>query len=151
MPAVMLLPGFTLWAQASAIASGLADEDSDRQGGKRTVVTAFGNTFARGAILALMPLGCLALLAAPFVTGPFLGGEPVAPWVPLPAVAVALLHMGRLRRLGKAAVSRAFAAQAVYKGALHQAIWRGGLALAVSLVAAELLGSRGGVSVEALP
>lgn len=122
-----LLPGFSMLSLASAIASGLADEQSDRAGGKTTVVTLVGNPLARRLVEACVALGIALWLLAP-LTGlvgflPAWGGALTALW-----------HRRALVRSSDAARSNAFADQKVYKGHLHAAIWNGGL------VAATLLG-----------
>ncbi len=132
-----LLPGLTSLALASAIASGLSDERSDRAGGKRTFVTTFGNPAARRAVEALVLLGALAWGVAGWLA-------PSLPtWIGVGAAAVVLVHTLDLLRLSGAAGTDAFAAQRRYKGRLHQAIWRGTTAAAVSLlVSATWLGAR---------
>lgn len=112
-----LLPGVLLLALASAIASGLSDETSDRIGGKRTVVTTFGNVAARRLIERLVVFAALAWAGAALVDW--------APpsWVVMPSVLVVLGFHVRLRRRSARATTDAFAAQAAYKGELHGAIW----------------------------
>jgi 1,4-dihydroxy-2-naphthoate octaprenyltransferase len=112
----VLLFGFTCLSLASAIASGLSDEVSDRRGGKRTVVTAFGNLvgrrFVEFFILCALPLwvvfSWLAGVSAIFV---------------LPPTAVVLWYFVQLRLQSDKATSTAFREQARYKGKLHAAIW----------------------------
>jgi 1,4-dihydroxy-2-naphthoate octaprenyltransferase len=134
-PGFGLLPGFALMSLASAIASGLSDERSDRRGGKRTVVSTLGNRVGRGATLAA-GFGGAALLAA----GPSL--DPGLPsWCALPAAGLALFHLGGAASESSAAVTDAFEAQRRLKGHLHRAIWRGAL-LAAALLAASALVER---------
>jgi len=52
--------GFAALSLASAIASGLSDEESDRAGGKRTFASTFGNRAARRLTEALVVLGAVA-------------------------------------------------------------------------------------------
>ena len=55
----MLLGGFAMLALASALASGLSDEESDRRGGKHTFTTMLGNTFVRRCVRLLIPTAIL--------------------------------------------------------------------------------------------
>ncbi|MFO0709921.1 MAG: prenyltransferase [Sandaracinus sp.] len=128
--AMWLLPGFAALALASAIASGLADERSDRAGGKRTVVTTIGNPLSRRLLEALVIVGALLWLASALV------GLPI--WLGGTAALVVLVHAIDLRRASSAAETDAFDAQRTYKAHLHRAIGRGALTLAVLLVAFEL-------------
>ena len=125
-----LLPGVLLLALASAIASGLSDENSDRIGGKRTVVTTFGNVAARRLIERLVVFAALAWAAVALV-------EWAPPsWVVIPSIVIVLGFHVRMRRRSAHATTDAFAAQAAYKGALHGAIWWGmGVLCALVLVA----------------
>jgi 1,4-dihydroxy-2-naphthoate octaprenyltransferase len=135
VPALGLSVGFTAFAFASALASGLSDEQSDRAGGKRTVVTAFGNAFARRAVESLLALGTLVL-----VVTPFLAPAVCAPWVPVVPALLVIHHGRRLRAASAAATTNAFRAQTVYKGHLHAAIWQGALALSLGLCIQRALG-----------
>lgn len=126
-----LLPGFALLALASAVSSGLADERSDRAGGKRTVVTTIGNPLARRVVELLVVLGALAWLATALVELPI--------WIGGSGAVTVLANAVDLRRASPAAVTDAFAAQRAYKAHLHRAIGRGALTTGVLLVAFELL------------
>ncbi len=126
-PELACLAGFAVVSLASAVASGLSDEESDRRGGKRTVVTQFGNARARALVELLVPAGALVWLLTALV---FPRALPL--WVALPAVAVTFWGWLRLRRCSDAAVTNAFAAQGAYKQELHRAIWGGGLVLAAA-------------------
>lgn len=123
-----LLPGYALMSLASAIASGLADERSDRRGGKRTFVTRFGNEAARRAVEALTFAGASAWALAGMLTDalPFWLGA-------LPAT-VSFWSCGALLAASGAARTDRFAAIARYKTELHRAIWRGGTVAAMLLV-----------------
>ncbi len=123
------LPGFALLALASAIASGLSDERSDRRGGKTTFVSVFGNRAGRRAIEVLCFAGAAAWLLAP--TLPW--------WVTAAPAAIAFFEGGRLLGVSQAAVTDAFTAQRRYKGYLHHAIWRGGACAAMMLTWRELI------------
>lgn len=120
-----VLPAFALMALASAVASGLADEESDRIGGKRTFATLLGNAQARGAAEQLVLSGALVWAAMPLWAPGLL--PPVLVAVP---VAVVIHHVARLRRLSRGASTGMFAGQRTYKEQLHLAIWRGTVVLA---------------------
>jgi 1,4-dihydroxy-2-naphthoate octaprenyltransferase len=121
---VLVLPGLTMLALASAIASGLSDEESDLAGGKSTFTTQFGNPEARRAAEYSLLGGalCWAIVSrlVPAVMHPF-------------AVSAGLIamawHMRTVMTTSPRATTNAFAELAVYKGALHRAIWDGALAL----------------------
>ncbi len=122
-----LLPGFALASLASAIASGLSDERSDRLGGKRTFVTRFGNARARRASEALILLAAGAWTLAGWLT-------PLPLFVGAIPALIACWYAGARIAASGAARTDAFEAQRRYKGALHRAIWRGALAAAMLLV-----------------
>jgi 1,4-dihydroxy-2-naphthoate octaprenyltransferase/chlorophyll synthase len=119
-----LLPGYALLAFSSALASGLADEESDRLGGKRTFTTIYGNAAVRRAAEACALGGyvwwVLVARVAPDVLPPWAG------WV---VGLVVFPYWRGTRRLSARAATNAFAAQRVYKGQLHKFIVRGTLAL----------------------
>jgi 1,4-dihydroxy-2-naphthoate octaprenyltransferase len=122
-----LLWGFALFSLSSAIASGLADERSDRRGQKRTFVTTFGNAAARRAIelFAFAGAGAWGLLG--FVSD-------ALPWwlSAIPAL-LAMWHLGAAFWQSEAAQTDAFDAQRRYKTHLHRAIWRGALCASILL------------------
>ena len=126
-----LLPGFALLSLASAIGSGLADERSDRAGGKRTVVTAIGNPLSRKLLELLVVLGALAWLATALV------GLPI--WIGGTAAVTVLTNAIDLRRGSPLAVTDAFTAQRAYKACLHRAVGRGATTAACLYVVFELL------------
>jgi 4-hydroxybenzoate polyprenyltransferase len=118
-----LLGGLFFVSLASAIASGLSDEESDREGGKRTVTTTFGNRVARALTLIALAAGGGVWLA-----GQLAGALPNATALPL----ILLVLFGlRARGRSAAAVTGAFAAQTKFKQELHRAIWGSTLAWAV--------------------
>jgi 1,4-dihydroxy-2-naphthoate octaprenyltransferase/chlorophyll synthase len=122
-----LLPGFALLSLASAIASGLSDERSDREGGKRTFVTAFGNRVGRRAAELALFSGALAWAAVG-------AAHPAIPWWLGAAPSfVAFFHTGATVARSGAAGTDAFAAQRRYKEELHRAVWRGALCAAIFL------------------
>ncbi len=122
------LLGFSLLALASAIASGLSDEESDRAGGKRTFTTIWGNRRARRATEALVLIG-----GASWLSAAFFWPELAPPWLVLAAVSVLLGYFIPMARLSRSAETNAFAAQGRYKACLHRAIWRSTTLLAVLL------------------
>jgi 1,4-dihydroxy-2-naphthoate octaprenyltransferase/chlorophyll synthase len=126
-----LLPGFALLSLASAIGSGLADERSDRAGGKRTVVTTIGNPLSRKLLELLVVLGALAWLATALV------GLPI--WLGGTAAITVLANAVDLRRASPRAETDAFAPQRAYKACLHRAIGRGATTAACLYVVFELL------------
>lgn len=112
------IAGFSAFSFASAVASGLSDEQSDRIGGKRTFASTFGNQAARRLTEGLTLVGILIWTAAS------LSGSPVIPlWAALAGIGVALWNFLALRRVSSRAVTNAFRAQAEYKHFLHRAIW----------------------------
>lgn len=134
-PSATLLLGWTCLSLGSAIASGLSDERSDRAGGKHTVVTMLGNETARTLVQGLTLLGPLLWVGAAFLHE---GGPPRM--IGLLAAAVAFDEWWTLRKRSGEAVTDAFGALQHYKAALHALIWRAGLAWAVGLTVAPLLG-----------
>ena len=123
-----VLVGMMALGLASAIASGLSDETSDREGGKRTFVTMFGNPMARRVTEALLVVGVIA----------WIGAAIASPHVPLLAVLVpggiVLWHRRTMLALSTSAVTNAFEPQKRYKEALHKAIWSGAQWLAMLLL-----------------
>ncbi|MFO7563809.1 MAG: prenyltransferase [Enhygromyxa sp.] len=132
-----LLPGFCMLALASAIASGLSDEQSDRRGGKRTYASEYGNRAARALVERLV-------LAASLVWAVSMRLSGVVPVVVgALAVMVVLVNWRRLRKISAEARTNAFEAQRLYKYFLHQAQWRSAVLIAVVLIALTLLGWHG--------
>lgn len=124
-----ILPAFLLLSLASAVASGLSDEESDRRGGKRTLVLRFGNPAARKLIEALAA-GAILLWLISALTGT----AEIFCWLFLFNAALAGWYWRKMRRISPAAVTNAFRAQGRYKNALHRAIW-----LPVTIFAVYLL------------
>jgi 1,4-dihydroxy-2-naphthoate octaprenyltransferase/chlorophyll synthase len=127
-----LLPGFALLSLASATASGLADEISDRRGGKVTFATSFGNAAARRRVEDLVLMGAVAWAGAAWAL------DAVPRWAAWVAVAVVIVNWRRLRARSHHAQSEAFDAQRSYKRSLHHAVWRGAAWLALGLLARAL-------------
>ena len=134
-----LCPGLLALSLASALASGLSDEESDRAGGKHTVATTLGNAVTRRCAEVLLVLGAALWSLAPLFSGP-----PAAALVP--AVAVVAFFTARTVRRSPSAVTRAFAAQNAYKLEMHRAIWFGSCALAVAVLIVALVGRAAGGS-----
>ena len=132
-----LLPGFAVLALASAIASGLADEQSDRRGGKRTYASEYGNRAARALVERLV-------LAAALIWAVTMRFSAVIP-APIGALAVivVLVNWRRLRKISAEAKTNAFEAQRLYKHFLHQAQWRSAVLISLALIALTLLGWHG--------
>src|SRR5690606_33728922 len=116
------LPGFALLSLASALASGLSDEVSDREGGKRTLASAAGNRAARRFAEIALALGAAAW---------FTGDVAVlrVGWIGGAGALVVLAYLAWLLRVSSRATTNQFAAQGEYKRLLHGAIWFGVLAL----------------------
>ncbi|WP_240481251.1 prenyltransferase [Sandaracinus amylolyticus] len=134
-PALIVLPGFAAFALSSAVASGLADERSDRIGGKRTFTTVLGNTLARRLTNLLALAGGLVWALTAWI------GARGTPTIPLVAAAAsALLAWDGVRRASAAAVTDAFDAQRSYKSSLHRLVWESSIVLAVGMAIGPLLG-----------
>lgn len=123
-----LLIGLVLLSLASAIASGLSDEVSDREGGKRTFTTTLGNPLARRLVELCVALAALAWILAGF----FATHVPLV--VTLAPVLWLLVRLRELWAISPDAVTNAFAAQARYKAALHRGSWRATEALGALLL-----------------
>lgn len=134
---LVVLPAFALLSLASALASGLADEESDRLGGKRTFTTRFGPVAVRQAAEGLV-VGAMLVWAAL----PWLAPYYAQVWMVLPVVVVMVLDYRELLHEGRRYGDPMHRS---YKELLHQCIWRGGLMMAAMLALAGLLG--GGIGV----
>lgn len=131
----LVLPGLTALALASAIASGLADEESDRAGGKATLTTTLGNPAARESVeYAVMAGAVLWALAAR------IGQHHLSPFAFSAALAVLLWQWREVISLSQRAVTNAFAEISSYKQALHRTLWGSALTLAVALLLLRALG-----------
>jgi 1,4-dihydroxy-2-naphthoate octaprenyltransferase/chlorophyll synthase len=134
-PGLVVLPGFAILALASAVASGLADERSDRRGGKRTVVTMVGNRLARRTVEVLALAGGVAWVVTGWVDVRGVAAIPI--WG---AAGVALLSWSAMWQRSEAATTDAFDAQREYKAALHRLVWESSLFLAGGLALGPLIG-----------
>jgi 1,4-dihydroxy-2-naphthoate octaprenyltransferase/chlorophyll synthase len=123
-----ILPGVCALAFASAIASGLSDEVSDRKGGKRTFTTMLGNPMARRFAEANVLLAAILWLLA----GIFSAHIPLV--VAVFGALVLAYYLRTLVALSPAAVTNAFDAQRRYKDVLHRAFWNSAQWLAGLLV-----------------
>lgn len=128
---VVVLPAFALLCLASALASGLADEESDRLGGKRTFTTRFGPYAVRQAAEGLVVGAMLVWLLLPWLAPRY-----AQLWMVLPVVVVMAIDYRELWQEGQQASDLMHRR---YKALLHGCIWRGGLAMAAMLALAGLL------------
>lgn len=126
-----VLAGFVALSLASALASGLSDEESDRAGGKRTLTTAAGNAVARRTTEALLLAGALLWWLTVWMPG--LPGSAM-----VPAGLVVLGYGIAMLRASPRAKTGAFTAQGVYKQRLHHGIWIGALIVAGGLLLTRL-------------
>ena len=127
-----LVPALALLALSSAIASGISDEESDREGGKRTFATAFRNARTRSFVEQTYVGGAILLAIVPsVVTKHFLL------W-PIPAALLLAVCFPAIRRSSPSAVTNAFVAQNHFKEKLHIGLWAGQLVLGASLVVKTL-------------
>jgi 1,4-dihydroxy-2-naphthoate octaprenyltransferase/chlorophyll synthase len=131
---LVVLPGYALLCLASALASGLADEESDRLGGKHTFATWFGAGPVRQAVEGLV-LGTVAVWAVL----PWLSRGWAAIWMMLPTVLVMAVDYRELRRVSDATEATDDMTHREYKGALHDTIWRAALMMAGTLAVAGLV------------
>lgn len=135
---LVVLPGYALLCLSSALASGLADVESDRLGGKHTFATAFGLGPVRQSAEGLV-LGAILVWSAL----PWLAGDWARVWMMLPPVAVMAFDYRELRRVSALAEATEDEFHRDYKQALHDTIWRGALILAGVLVVVGLV--QGGI------
>ncbi|KPK15334.1 MAG: hypothetical protein AMJ62_09475 [Myxococcales bacterium SG8_38] len=112
------IAGFALLSLASAAASGLSDEQSDRIGGKRTLASTVGNAAARRVSETCVLLGAGVWLGASLLKPAW-----VSPWASIPALIILAWNFAQLRKVSDEAVTNAFGAQGAYKLHLHRAIW----------------------------
>jgi len=125
----VLIPGFALLALASAVTSGLADEVSDRLGGKSTFASRRGNAACRLLGENLLAAGTI-LWAFSSRAAPQL----LSPWVLLPALIALIAHWRVLIELSAGATTDNFAGIRAYKQRLNHAISQSAALLAIGLV-----------------
>jgi 1,4-dihydroxy-2-naphthoate octaprenyltransferase/chlorophyll synthase len=130
---LLLLAGTTTLALSSAVASGLSDEESDRRGGKHTVVTALGNRMARRLILSALAL-CVPVWV---LTGLI---SPLPLWLTASAAAFVALGYLSVQRKNVGAERGEFARLSKLKLALHVTVWGGQLVLAGLVVLRSFFG-----------
>lgn len=135
---LVVLPAFALMCLASALASGLSDEHSDRLGGKRTFTTMFGAASVRHAAEGLV-LGAILVWGAL----PILASDVAQVWMVFPVVLVMSVDYRELRKQAAKAGPDEDLTHAEYKARLHDCVWRGALVLSVVLVVTGIL--RGGI------
>lgn len=128
----ILAPALAFLALASALASGISDEESDREGGKRTFATMFGNARVRGWVVQSYVAGTVLLSAASAIHARDGGLWFLAGVLPL------LAYLPSIRRTSPFAVTNAFKAQNTFKGKLHLGLWASQLFLGTSLVVKTL-------------
>jgi 1,4-dihydroxy-2-naphthoate octaprenyltransferase/chlorophyll synthase len=136
---LLVLPGLLALAFSSAVASGLADEESDRAGAKETLTTLLGNPAARGVTEAAVLVGALCWAISARV-----GADALHPLAVSAALAVVLWHVRAMVAVSSRATTHAFPELSRYKQSLHRAIWGGGLTLVAALALLRLLGVDGG-------
>lgn len=136
MPAgLVVLPAFALLSLASALASGLADEESDRLGGKRTFTTSFGPLAVCQAAEGLVVGAMLVWAALPWLARGY-----AQLWMVLPVVVVMVVDYRELLVEGRSDPSQLRDSMyRRYKERLHQCIWRGSVMMAAMLALAGLL------------
>lgn len=125
------LLGLTCFGLASALASGLSDECSDRLGGKVTFTTMWGNAAVRRAVRACAGAACVAWAGCFY----WVGGVDVPIWGRVVVLVVAIGGIRRMQSHAPAATTNAFGALASYKRELHRAIWWSSSALSIILCA----------------
>lgn len=132
---LVILPGFALLALASALASGLSDEASDRLGGKRTFTTMFGGPSVRQAVEGLVAGAMIVWLILPRLAPHW-----ASFWMVVPAVLVMIVEFRELQKAGSAADIEVYTGQRTYKETLHHCIWRGTMMLALAIAVIGVLG-----------
>jgi 1,4-dihydroxy-2-naphthoate octaprenyltransferase len=132
---LVVLPAFALLSLASALASGLADEESDRLGGKRTFTTSFGPLAVCQAAEGLIVGAMLVWAALPWLARGY-----AQLWMVLPVVVVMVVDYRELLVEGRSDPSQLRDSMyRRYKERLHQCIWRGSVMMAAMLALAGLL------------
>lgn len=132
---LLVLPGMVALALASAVASGLADEESDRAGGKATLTTQLGNPGARNVIEYSVLAGALLWAFAARA-----GQSLMSPFGFTAALAVLLWQWRAVMAISPRAVTNNFVEIGRYKQALHRALWGSALTLALALALLRELG-----------
>jgi 1,4-dihydroxy-2-naphthoate octaprenyltransferase/chlorophyll synthase len=120
---------YLLLSLGSALASGLSDEVSDREGGKNTFTTWLGNFWVRKWVEGLV---AMAIISTPVLL--LFQLTPVPLWGLVPSMALQGYCLWKMRQVSHLALTNAFAAQHRYKSWLHYAIWGSGLVWALALL-----------------
>lgn len=109
---------FSILSLTSAMASGLSDEESDRQGGKITFVTHFGNRLVRKGIFFFLSVAFLFLIL--FFC---LFSESFPLLVSLSVILFYLYQLKFVLKYSNHATTNQFQFQGIYKDHLHKLIW----------------------------
>ena len=123
-----LLLGSSTLSLASALASGISDEDSDLAGGKQTFATRYGNDCVKQAVAFFLFISPLLWLAVTL-------RNPSLPIYVVLAPAALIFYYGmKMQSVAKLSSSRAFHAQKQFKLYLHKAIWLSKITMALGLL-----------------
>jgi 4-hydroxybenzoate polyprenyltransferase len=133
-PELWVLSGYATASLASAVASGLGDEVSDRAGGKRTLVTMLGNALARRLTEGLLFVAAVAWVLSAVVV------DEHNTRLAMNCASVAMFYgCYRTQRASSGATTHAYPEQGIYKLVLHRTIWGSGLLLAALQLGAALV------------
>lgn len=116
---------------ASAIASGLSDEESDKIGGKNTIVTRWGNPQGRAWTERMLELFMPSFAIATFVVMGF-GIWSLA--LVLPVLGIVAFALTNMKRISPKATTNAFVGIHAYKNYLHIGVWLTQLYIGVYLL-----------------
>lgn len=120
---------YILLSLSSAVASGLSDEVSDRQGGKTTIVTTIGNRNSKRLIIFLFVMSVIPVIYLGFYS------EIKLNIIVLFLILVSNLYqMGQIVRLSSSAETSKFDILRVFKSHLHNGIWGTMIFLSADLV-----------------
>ncbi len=123
-----VLPGHAVLALSSALASTIADEPSDRVGGKATFATMFGGHAVARVLPGVVATGVALWMAVPVIV---VGVSRI--WVVLPALIVAVPEVLDLWRQRVRDWTTNMMALAEAKQTLHHLIWRATFILAFTV------------------
>ena len=130
-----VLPAFCALSLASALASGLSDEQSDRVGGKHTLASDRGNAAVRRRVEGLTLFAALLWAMSARLRSDLI---PLA--FAVLGVVIVIVNWRRMRRCSALAQTNAFEHLGRYKALLHHAIWRGALVIALGIALAGVAG-----------
>ncbi len=126
----------TIFALASAMASGLSDEESDRAGGKQTFVTEFGNKNVK------MWINSLTFIAVILIDGYLIFVQRIVPLTLSLVLILFLLYQIRfLFKLSPLAKTNVFDMQRNYKDYLHRIIWGSMTLVSLSFLVSKYVAS----------